>query len=131
MGNFILPSMILIAGLLVGCQTPKLQEYEKINVGIEKHDVLELVGSPNTTERDDGTDRWIYWLYEKDVPVRLTKEVHFKEGVVTYKGDPIPPIISAEQQDSINLRQDIELARRQPINAKPGRYKPNSFPMAQ
>jgi len=62
-----------------------LKQFAKVQNGMDKHDVVELMGSPNTSTRLHGKDRWIYVFYEDDV--RYNKEVHFNDGRAVYAGE--------------------------------------------
>lgn len=71
-----------------------LKEFDKVAGGMEKDDVLDMMGSPTATLRRSGKDRWFYVFYEDKI--RFEKEVQFFEGKVVYKGEPwLPP---ADQQ---------------------------------
>jgi len=92
--------IILSAFLLTACQTSMLKEYQKLHPGMEKDDVLEVMGSPQRTQRFHGKDRWTYVFY--DNRIRYEKEVQFFEGNAIYVGDPSLPEISAVQMDAKN-----------------------------
>ena len=87
-----------------------LSDFAKVRVGMAKTEVLAEVHSPHTSRRWKGQDRWEYHFYEKkgDIVVTIKKEVLFKEGVVTYAGEPLTPKVSAEEQDKINLAADLK-----------------------
>ena len=99
---FVLSAAVLLTA--VGCQTSLKQEFTKVNEGMVKYEVLEILGSPQVSKRWRGQDKWIYRFYERDAPV--TKEVYFKEGKVAYAGDPIKPKISAVEQDKLNEKSN-------------------------
>lgn len=84
---------------LSGCQTSMVRQFEKVHPGMDKHQVLEAMGSPRASTRLHGKDRWIYVFYEDDI--RFEKEIHFSSGVATYVGGPWtpPPEASAEARD--------------------------------
>ena len=63
MSRSMLAIITVIGSLLVGCQTNMLREYQKINPGMEKDDVLKVMGSPQRTQRFHGKDRWTYIFY--------------------------------------------------------------------
>lgn len=86
--------------LLLGCQTNMLKAYQKITPGMEKDDVLEVMGSPQRTQRFHGKDRWTYIFYEDRT--RYEKEIQFFEGNAVYVGEPWQPEISAAQVDAKN-----------------------------
>lgn len=88
----------------LGCSTvPAIQAFEQIKPGMEKTDVIEVMGSPQRTQRWHGMDRWTYIMYENaSTPSRQEKEIHFSEGKAVYVGLPPVPKISADEQDRIN-----------------------------
>lgn len=100
MSRSMIAFMAVMGGLLVSCQTNMLKEYHKLNPGMEKDDVLELMGSPQRTQRFHGKDRWTYIFY--DNKVRYEKEIQFFEGNAIYVGDTWEPEISAAQMDAKN-----------------------------
>lgn len=102
---FILSSMLLLVGL--GCATDQKAQFEKVKIGMEKGEVLNLLDSPQRTQRWHGMDRWTYIFYQDDQ--RLEKEVHFMEGKAQYAGDVYQPQVSAEAQDQINEASNKEL----------------------
>lgn len=71
-----------------------VKQFEAVKPGMEKDDVLQLIGSPNRTQRFHGKDRWTYIFHEKYM--RFEKEVHFFEGNAVYVGN----IWEAEPQQS-------------------------------
>lgn len=85
---------------LAACQMNPKKQFEKIKTGMDKGQVLELMNSPQQTDRKSGIDRWTYIYYNDEV--REEKQVHFAEGLVTYVGAPVQPAVSAEEQDALN-----------------------------
>jgi len=92
--------MVVIGSLLMGCQTNMLKEYQKLSPGMEKDDVLQVMGSPQRTQRFHGKDRWTYIFY--DSRTRYEKEIQFFEGSAIYVGDTWEPEITAAQVDAKN-----------------------------
>lgn len=94
--------MILVSLLMSACQTSMLKQFSELKPGMEKDDVLNLMGSPNQTQRFHGKDRWKYVFY--DQRIRFEKEIQFFEGSAVYIGDPWQPEASqtASAMDSIN-----------------------------
>lgn len=67
--------------ILASCATTTQRAMEKIEVGMDKAQVLSIAGDPETTERNDGSDEWTYAYY-----ISKSKEftkVFFKYGKVT------------------------------------------------
>lgn len=97
---------------LSACQTNMLKQFARVKNGMDKHDVVELMGSPNTTTRFHGKDRWLYVFYEDNV--RYNKEIHFNDGIITYAGETWQPEtekkadIVDKKNESLNLALDLE-----------------------
>jgi outer membrane protein assembly factor BamE (lipoprotein component of BamABCDE complex) len=109
-----LPTFLFIAAVISGCQTPRHREFERVHEGMDKGQVLDAVGNPTRTLRQAEIDRWIYVFYPSEQTTE-TKEIHFRKGVVIYKGAPFSPVpsIPAEEQDARNeeSNQAAERAR--------------------
>lgn len=80
----ILVSLSLLS--LVACSTPMIDRFSKIELGMDKTDVLDELGSPNRTFRQDQQDIWIY-SFQTDNSVEQ-REVSFKNEFVSYVGEP-------------------------------------------
>lgn len=101
MKRSILAIALTSVGLLFsGCQTNMLKAYQKITPGMEKDDVLEIMGNPQRTQRFHGKDRWTYVFYQDRL--RYEKEVQFFENNAVYVGDTWQPEVSAAQMDAKN-----------------------------
>lgn len=110
----------------MGCQTNQLKQFDKVKVGMDKGDVLGLMGSPQKTLRWHGMDRWSYQFWQDDQ--FYNKEVHFNESVSKYVGEAFKPEVSAEQQDQINeaSNKDLEaqaLAKKQELRKEYSDYE--------
>lgn len=105
MGKFIVYGLILIA--MVGCQTSQLKQFSKVQTGMDKSEVLNLVGSPQHKIRKQNLDHWNYHFFEANE--WHEKSVHLDQGVVIYIGPKIPSPISAEEQDRINDERNKSL----------------------
>lgn len=107
---------ILSLSLVCACTTiEQKKQFEQVQVGMDKGQVLEIMDSPQRTERHHGQDRWTYFIQNSEAqnPIQqeqqLEKQIYFENGKSTYVGDPIKPLISAETQDRINEEQNIAL----------------------
>lgn len=76
-------AFLLSLGLLA-CSTPMHRAMQEVEMGMSKSEVIEKLGSPNRTDRDDGTDKWFY-SYDTDGH-RRTSEIHFKDSRVVHMG---------------------------------------------
>ena len=106
MRNF-LCLIIIISLSCVGCQTNQLRAFEKVKTGMDKSEVLELMGGPTGSFRRNSLDRWRYQFYN-DKQLYL-KEIQFKEGKVFYFGDAVVSTGAAEQDDSKNEVSNAEV----------------------
>lgn len=108
--------------IISACQSSPVKDFSKIKFGMEKHDVLEAMGNPRSTQRFHGKDRWTYVFYDKQI--RFEKEVHFFEGNAVYVGDIWQPTEenSAPSVDKLNAQKnqaaDEELAKEIQENRK-------------
>lgn len=116
--------LVIVAAMLflTACQTSMVKQFSKVQPGMEKDDVLEIMGSPSQSRRFHGKDRWSYVFYEDRI--RFEKEVHFFEGKAIYIGDLWQPPEeqsavavdkrNAELNEKIDLevKQDIEKHRK-------------------
>lgn len=100
---------ILFGTVLLGCQSEPINDFNKVSLGHDKSDVLEVVGGPSWKDRRNGMDRWTYIIYQDGV--RLERQVQFLDGIVTYSGEPIQPFLSAEEQDYLNAQKNFTLDR--------------------
>ncbi len=83
---------------VVSCTHTQKESVRKLEVGMSKADVLEVMGNPTRTNRSHGSDRWVY-EYEVNGQKEVT-EVYFQEGKASYFGkpkDPKSPVNSPEQ----------------------------------
>jgi len=92
----------------LGCQTNEIKAFSKVQPGMEKGDVIGIMGSPQRSERWHGRDRWTYIFYHEDS--RFEKEVQFSGGRSLYVGDVTKPEVSAEEQDKINEESNQAIA---------------------
>lgn len=106
--------VMLIALLMSACQTNMVKQFDQVKPGMEKDDVLQLMGSPNRTQRFHGKDRWTYILYENYM--RFEKEVHFFEGNAVYVGNTWHPdpeqsaFVVDKKNEEKNQKMDQELS---------------------
>lgn len=104
--------MTSVVALLVnsGCQTSMGNDFMKLKPGMEKAEVLDIMGTPQRTQRWRGLDRWTYVFYEREM--REEREVHFDGGKAAYVGAKYVPPVSAEQQDVMNEASNREVEDR-------------------
>jgi outer membrane protein assembly factor BamE len=98
--------------LSVGCATTPHEQWKKVKVGMYKDEVLEIMDSPQRTQRWHGLDRWTYVYFDKSSEEKQLKEVHFQEGKANYVGEIYKPLVSAEERDNINeaSNREVEVA---------------------
>lgn len=113
MNRFFLAFLLLAAVGLSGCQTNMVKAFNKVKPGMDKDDVLHTMGSPRSSQRFHGKDRWRYVFYEDNI--RYEKEVHFLEGLAVYVGDNWEPpvensaVVVDQKNEEYNKRIDALL----------------------
>ncbi len=106
---------ILSLSFLFGCQTSQVRQFSKVKTGMEKPEVLEIMGTPWTTTRLHGKDRWIYIIYEDGI--RHEREVHFLNGATVYVGDAWKPeepktaIVEDQKNEALDKQMVEETAK--------------------
>ncbi len=102
-------SLMTLSLLTTACQTSMLKQFSKLQPGMEKDDVLDIMGSPTHTLRSQGKDRWTYVFY--DDRIRFEKEVQFFEGNAIYVGEVWQPPAehSAVAMDTRNEQKNREI----------------------
>lgn len=94
--RWIIPLLVITSCNSVGRRT---QEFEKIELGMVKSEVLDVAGPPFWSDRYEGMDRWIYYMEPNTK--QIEKVVYFKEGQVFQKGYREKPTLSAEEMEEI------------------------------
>ncbi|MNJ93419.1 Outer membrane protein assembly factor BamE [compost metagenome] len=112
--------LLLMSLLLSACQTSMVKQFDRLKPGMEKDDVLDLMGSPDQTQRFHGKDRWYYVFYDKRT--RFEKEVHFFKGNAIYIGDTWEPpqeqsaVAVDARNEARNKAIDAEIAKEEVAN---------------
>lgn len=104
-------SRLLVLALFVfltACQTDMKKAFEEIKPGMDKDQVLQIIGGPRAVTRFHDKDRWFITFYHDKI--RYEKEIHFKNGFVTYVGEPYepPPENQAANVDKKNQESDAK-----------------------
>lgn len=108
MKSFVAVILIIAAAFFSSaCQTNELKAYEKLKVGMDKDDVLGIMGNPTRTQRWQGKDRWTYRFYHDDAA--YLREVHFEDSKAVYVGDVVQAPVSAADQDAKNEAENKAL----------------------
>ncbi len=102
-----MPFCLLAACLLVACATPLSEQIKRVQVGMEKDQVLLITGAPSRYRRVKTRDVYTYFFYEDDV--RLEREIQFEAGRVVYVGEVSKPTETAEEADE-RIRRENEAA---------------------
>lgn len=99
-----------ICWLAAACSTPSHVAFENVVFGQKKADVLELLGSPQRTQRARGQDLWTYHVY-KDKN-ELIRQITFKDGQVV-NIETIAPESSLEKelQETTSIQEYEERIR--------------------
>jgi outer membrane protein assembly factor BamE len=94
---------------LTGCQTNMKKAFEEIQPGMDKGQVLEIIGGPRAVTRFHGKDRWFISFYHQGT--LYEREVHFTDGKATYVGAPYEPPVdqSAAAVDKKNQETNDQI----------------------
>ncbi len=90
-----LSTLSLCALLITGCASNFSENFQKIRLGDDKDQALEVLGNPKRSVRIKDTDRWTY-SHQKDGQEKL-EYIDFKDGKVikiadkTSKNDEVSP----------------------------------------
>lgn len=97
-------SIAIVVAAFLGCASQQGAFETNVQLGMDKSEVLELIGGPSSTRRRNGEDVWQYDFYSNDQ--KSSKELRFKNNKVSYKGDPILPKAgnTAKEVDSRNAK---------------------------
>jgi len=128
--NLVVTSAAAI-GLLLGvclsaCSTSQTKALRRVEVGMTKNEVLNIVGDPSRVGREHGQDRWAYVDHESDTSDETTY-VFFSEGRVTYVGPSeeirTPVQTSHETESTVEAVPQNGKASASPAPAKPDSQK--------
>ena len=84
--SFLLVRTFIIV-FFTACASSPLKDFSRVKRGMDKDDVLDIVGSPHHKNRVDDSDIWGYTLREGDHNVE--KEIYLKGDRVIYVGDKL------------------------------------------
>ena len=82
-GALLITLSFLVLGPLA-CTSPMHKSVSKVKVGMEKDQVLDILGSPKMTREYKGKQQWKYIYYKNDI--RRSKVVTFHFGEVVSIG---------------------------------------------
>lgn len=77
--------LLALSIILISCSTPLKERFSRIELGMDKTDVIDELGSPTRSFRRDSQDIWIYQVPSESDTV--SKEISFKNGFVNYVGE--------------------------------------------
>lgn len=101
--------LILIPFFVLGCVSKPADDFAKVKPGMDKGEVLGIMGDPTYKVRRKGQDRWTWVYYDKDV--RQESDVHFADGNAVYIGAKMKPEMSAEERDQANEQANAEIEK--------------------
>ncbi len=121
LNRFMNLALLLFVLILSGCQTSRIRAWSDVKQGQTKTTVLESLGGPDRTIREEGLDRWIYVFYKPgDLDNPEWKELQFVNNKVSYIGDrikaPLTPEQTDEKNEEANREEEARLALIQKAN---------------
>lgn len=92
---------LLLCGVLflTSCQTDRVAEYDAVEIGMAKSEVLDIAGPPHWSDHTEGHDRWIYYM--KPETRQQERIVYFQHGMVVKKGLREKPVLTAQEMEEI------------------------------
>lgn len=110
MSKLCFATILILSGIFSSCQSTPRENFADVKLGMDKHGVLHIMGSPDVARRWQGRDRWIYNFDAETTTTMVDPgEVHFSNGLVVYKGAPPLPEVTAEEQDRRNAQENAAL----------------------
>lgn len=70
--------------LVLGCSTATKPVQERVSKGMDKDQVLDILGNPSRSKRVSGADKWSYDQHINGK--KTTVHVYFENATVTYVG---------------------------------------------
>lgn len=111
--------LILLLLVSAGCASVKekrVQEYEAIEIGMVKSQVIDLAGPPYWSDRKDGQDRWIYYMEPEDKSTE--RIVYFEDNKVVAKGLRKKPFLSADEMEEVKKDRPKKVIYKQKVSDK-------------
>lgn len=104
-------ALLLVAVAVWSCALTPYEGSQKLKVGLDKDEVLELMGSPNTSDRKNGLDEWVYVFYHEKKEYR--KLLVFENGLLKSFADDLrdTPEMKALQKAE-NMQQYEKAAKK-------------------
>lgn len=97
-------NLIIFSLLFVACSTPQHQRISQVRKGMDKSDVLDIIGGPNAAKRKNGKDVWIYIYYEKNE--KKGKQYTFNKGHLIEIADySFAPDLESQISDSDTFKE--------------------------
>ncbi len=75
MKHVIFFAFLLVCFSIFSCSHNPYQDFQKINVGTDKAEVLDKVGSPLRSKFQDGKNIWTYRFYSKETNALVYKDI--------------------------------------------------------
>ncbi len=104
------------------CSTSMIKSMSKIEPGMDKDSVIELVGGPNRTFREDGRDHWIFVYHQNDV--QWLRDVTFEKGKVLKLSEPITKAAWERELEATTTMEEYEEKAREHQKASAKKNEP-------
>lgn len=100
--------LLLISTVLFsGCATPLHQAFSKVHLGDDKSTVLEALGSPKHSVRENGEDRWTYRYYRDNKEYKRTLTFEKSKLIFMTEEEPImDPVEILIEHDLESMSQE-------------------------
>ncbi len=104
---------------LIGCASPHHVNISRLKLGMEKDQVLELVGNPNHTNYSKGLRTWVYVYYQNNN--KLGKKLIFKkEHLIKISEHSFKPSLKDQLNESESFKDYENKVKKRRSKAKEG-----------
>lgn len=124
-GSFFLGILILVASGLAfsGCSTSPAKALDGLRPGMDKAMVLDKVGSPSRTFRENGQDHWVYVYWRNDR--EWLRDVIFEDGRVAKVTRGVAKDPNMKELQNTNSLEEYEKKVREMQKKNKGKFKQN------
>ena len=92
--------------VLLACATSPNKALNRLQVGMDKDDVLGAVGNPKRTFRSDDQDHWLFVYFEEGKEMR--RQLDFKSGRLIVIGPALPKESWTEDLENTRTMEEFE-----------------------
>jgi outer membrane protein assembly factor BamE (lipoprotein component of BamABCDE complex) len=96
-----------MGGLCLSCATTLQKQLDRLSVGMDKSEVLEVAGSPKSTARVKSEDQWTYIYYVGDTRMERTIKLLDGHVVAIAAARTVQPADAKQEEEILRQYEDI------------------------